>query len=174
MVWHAYQLNPRDFLEDCLRYGKMRFWRTGLPWKVINSCIDNDTFEFNPPTEAVQYFERRTKHSFNSLQDPYLVRIQCPMCNEDHSFPWTTWNSKAAWTIEKVGRNEILKGETSGSGFADKNFLCRAPCGFLFDHEQLKTQKFLKDIQLLRFKDVPMPGTLLSLDGGQHGFIPIL
>ncbi|KAF3483895.1 uncharacterized protein GIQ15_03219 [Arthroderma uncinatum] len=48
MVWHAYMLNPRDVLEDCLRLGKMSFWTSGLPLDVINECIDNTTFEYTP------------------------------------------------------------------------------------------------------------------------------
>ena len=37
MVWHAYMLNPRCFLEDCFRLGLMDFWMTGLPWALIVS-----------------------------------------------------------------------------------------------------------------------------------------
>lgn len=29
-VWHSFMLNPRVFLEDCLRHRKMGSWATGL------------------------------------------------------------------------------------------------------------------------------------------------
>ena len=66
MVWHAYQLNPRDFLEDCIRHGKMGFWRAGLPWSAIDACISNEMFEFEAPIEAVKNFVGATGLPWNS------------------------------------------------------------------------------------------------------------
>ena len=165
MVWHAYQLNPRDFLEDCLRYGKMKFWRTGLPWAAIDSCIDNDTFEFIPTAKAVRCFAKRSNCSWNSLDDLSEAQVKCPKCKKVHPVPWTEWSSKSAWVVAKYEATERLDGEILGHGFADRNFSFASPCGFTIDHETLRTQKFRKDIEALQYEDVPMPGTLLTLDG---------
>lgn len=163
MVWHAYQLNPRDFFEDCLRFGKMKFWRAGLPWPVINSCINNETFEFTPSNEAVKYFENRTGFSWDSRVDPSEAQIKCHNCNKLHTIPWTKWDSKSSWQMETYPKS--LKGEHEATGFADKNFSFTSPCGTWIDHEFLKMQKFRKDMEALRFNDVPMPGTLLDIKG---------
>lgn len=40
MVWHSFMLNPRTYLEDCLRFGMMGLWKTGLPWKAVDAVID--------------------------------------------------------------------------------------------------------------------------------------
>ena len=56
-------------------------------------------------------------------------------------------------------------GETNATGYADKNFSYSAPCGVVLDHDILRIRKFRHDLEALRFKDVPMPGTLLNLDG---------
>ncbi|TKA29017.1 hypothetical protein B0A50_03429 [Salinomyces thailandicus] len=48
MVWHAYMLNPRAYLEDCLRNGRMRLWHTRMPWQAAAECIDSQTFDYQP------------------------------------------------------------------------------------------------------------------------------
>ncbi len=163
MVWHAYQLNPRDFFEDCLRYGKMRFWRAGLPWAAINSCINNETFDFHPSEKAVRYYENGTGSSWDSCLDPSNAQIKCPNCNKFRTTPWTMWNSESSWQMATYGDN--LKGEIEATGIADKNFSFSCPCGTVINHELLKTQKFRKDMEALRFDDIPMPGTLLDIKG---------
>ena len=38
MVWHSHMLNPRAYLEDCLRNGQMHMWRTALcgkRWRTV-------------------------------------------------------------------------------------------------------------------------------------------
>ncbi len=51
-------------------------------------------------------------------------------------------------------------------GFADKEFhrMCEN-CKVLIDHNMLRAQKFRKDLELLLLKDVPMPGTVLDING---------
>lgn len=46
MVWHAYMLNPRAYLEDCIRHGRMAIWNVEMPWRVVAECIDSETFEY--------------------------------------------------------------------------------------------------------------------------------
>lgn len=163
MIWHAYQLNPRDFFEDCLRLGKMKFWRLGLPWAAINSCINNETFEFISSNEAIKYFEGLTGCTWDSRFDPPEAQVKCPNCNRVHGVPWTEWDLKSSWEMKSYATN--LNGETEAKGFADKGFAYQSPCGTTIDHELLKTTKFRKDMEALRFHDIPMPGTLLDIKG---------
>ena len=58
-----------------------------------------------------------------------------------------------------------LAGEANAAGFADKRFYFTAPCGVEMTHELLKIMKFRQDIEALRWKDIPMPGTILNLEG---------
>ena len=163
MVWHAYQLNPRNFFEDCIRYGKLKFWRTGLPWAAVNSCIENDNFDFMATEEAIQSFELQTGYPWNNIDQQDLI-IKCPSCFKLHSVPWTGWNSTSAW-VTHSGNMGKFAGEANAAGFADKRFHFWAPCGVEIDHELLKIKKFRHDIEALRWKDVPMPGTILNLEG---------
>ena len=168
MVWHAYQLNPRDFLQDCLRHGKMQFWRTPLPWPVINAFIDDDTFEFSPPEGAIKHFQRSTGCSWSNLNDAFGAQVECPTCKQTHHVPWTKWDSELAWKEYGPEGKKSLQGESMATGLADKNFLFHSPCGTLIDHALLRTQKFRKDVEALCSHDVPMPGTLLTINGKQN------
>ena len=166
MVWHAYQLNPRDFFEDSIRHGKMDFWRAGLPWAAIDACINNETFEFETPVEAVKAFVVTTELPWDSKndKDPNRTLLRCPgTCNKLNSVPWTTCDSSGMWHKE-VGTT--LQGEFQGSGLTDKNFRARCShCGQAIDHDSLKLRKFGEDIMALEKDSVPMPGTILSLNG---------
>lgn len=63
-----------------------------------------------------------------------------------------------------------LRGEIEATGIADKSFSFSCPCGTVINHELLKTQKFRKDMEALRFDDIPMPGTLLDIKGERMCF----
>lgn len=163
MVWHAYQLNPRNFLEDCLRLGKMSLWRAGLPWTAIDACIDSESFDFKASHEAVENFESVTGLAWDGWEPLDEAQIKCPNCNRIHSVPWTKWCHKSHW--QKTSYSACFNGEINASGFADKAFCLVSPCGTWIDHELLRLHKFRKDMQALRFHDVPMPGTLLDTQG---------
>lgn len=45
MVWHSFMLNPRTYLEDCLRFGIMDIWKMGMPWKAVDAVI-NTWYDF--------------------------------------------------------------------------------------------------------------------------------
>lgn len=141
----------------------MKFWRAGLPWAAIDSCINNETFEFAPSSEAVKNFENYTGFSWDSRLDPSEAQIKCPNCNKFHAVPWTKWDSNSSW--QKATYGDSLTGELEATGFADKSFSFLSPCGTMINHELLRMQKFRKDMEALRFDDVPMPGTLLDLKG---------
>ena len=170
MVWHSYMLNPRDFLEDCLRQGKMKFWRACLPWAVIDPCIDNNTFEYTASDAAMKYFEDRTGYRWNSLIDSPDATIECPACRRTLYVPWTRWNSPDMWTKSKSLDCSESYGESVAAGFSDKNFEAPCQCGIFIDHELHRVQKFRKDIQALRDLDVPMPGTIFSSTGSYNLF----
>ena len=165
MVWHAYMLNPRDFLEDCLRQGKMRFWRAGLPWAVINCCIDNNTFEFRASDLAIEHFEDQTGCRWDSLIDSPKATIDCPSCRRKLYVPRTGWDSQIAWTKTSPLKYAPFHGESEATGFSDKSFEVQCQCGIVTNHELLRVLKFRRDIRALRELDVPMPGTLLSETG---------
>lgn len=160
MVWHSFMLKPRNFFADCIRDGYMDVWATGMPWEVINSSVDNETFQYNPTPAAVKEFECKTKRPRNSLDEQPVHRLSCPRCQHEVVLLYTSCDNKACWS-------NINPGE-SGSGYADSKFQTHCPnteCLFHIDHQVLRLQKFRKDMQLLMMNDVPMPGTILTVDG---------
>ena len=168
MVWHAYQLNPRNFLEDCMLFNKMDAWRTGLPWAVINSCIDNDSFDYDAGPEAKEVFETWTQHCWDSLQDPQLVEIKCPKCDSILEVPWTRWDTQSAW---RKNSNGDYCGEHDATGYADKGFefSCKNPKPSYHlhatTHGVLRAQKFRRACEALKRDDIPMQGTCLDSNG---------
>ena len=133
-----------------------------MPWIAVNSCINNDNFEFMATNQAIGLFESKTGYSWNNIDDQNLC-IDCPLCSKTHTVPWTKWNIQTAW-MPQPG-NGKLRGETEANGFADQKFMFKAPCGIVFDHDLLKAQKFRQDMEALLTNDVPMPGTILDIDG---------
>lgn len=163
MVWHSYMLNPRCFLEDCLRHNKIAFWRSGLPWEAIDACIDNNSLEFTGTTQARHLFAKETGLQWDNLNDATGIHIPCPKCKQQMSGPWTTSGNSSLWSIS---------GGELGDGFADKNFRLRCPsCQMILDHDALRVCKFRNDMNQLLLKDVPMPGTLLNIDGTRASMI---
>lgn len=67
--------------------------------------------------------------------------------------------------MSSPGNRGKLRGETEANGFADQKFMFTAPCRIVFDHDLLKAQKFRQDMEALLTNDVPMPGTILDVDG---------
>src|ERR1700760_1276019 len=156
MVWHAYMLNPRCFLEDCYRLGKLDFYATPFPWTVIDNCIDANNFTFNAPTQARTAFEEATALKWDSLDDSSQTIVICPMCDATNSVPWTR---EFYWDIET---HQI----DPGTGLADSDFTQKCErCNFRIDHDTLRAQKFRNDVQRLLEKGVPMPGTVLAPQG---------
>jgi hypothetical protein len=63
MVWHSYMLNPRAYLEDCVRLGRMALWYTKMPWSAVAECINPSTFVFETGPVAEGSFTRLTGHA---------------------------------------------------------------------------------------------------------------
>lgn len=150
-------LNPRAFLEDCIRYGKVKLWRTGLPWVAIDSRIDNDTLEYSGTGQAKEFFETESGIAWDNLNDPPNVAVPCHKCKRQLSCPWTTCD-ESFFLGSPVGEFSC--------GFADKHFASHCDfCRVTIDHGVLRTQSFRKDLQKLLLNDIPMPGTILSIKG---------
>ena len=157
MVWHAHLLNPRDFLEDCLRHGRTPFWNTGLPLGLIVSCIDNETFEYQPGSMAATRFLAATGYSWNSLEDSQQLLLQCPKCSHEQSVPWTTLDQPDFWRAHS---------RETGRGFADTRFVMAcASCQATTNHDDFSAHQFRLDCRALLRSQIPMPGTLLNIRG---------
>ncbi|KAI9872060.1 MAG: hypothetical protein M1830_002108, partial [Pleopsidium flavum] len=157
MVWHAYMLNPRSFFEDCIRFGKMDFWATGMPWSIIDPCIDKASFEYMASDDSMRTFETITGLAWDNLHDGLHAKIICPKCQRNVNCPWTTPETYT-WNASNYMAN--------GTGYADKEFRRQcSSCNISITHELLRVQKFRRDIQLLLRDDSPMPGTILSIEG---------
>jgi hypothetical protein len=99
-------LNPRTYLEDCVRYTKQTLWRTQFPWEVIYRSIDNETFEYTQNDELVTLsFLQTTEHHWDPLRDGKLKKVTCPRCvkvNEGQAFRHLCWSCGFAITHEKL------------------------------------------------------------------------
>ena len=155
MVLHTFMLNPRVFLEDCIRRGKLPLWHAGFPWALVNDCIDNETFEYRAPQEAVGALTDGTGLSWDNLEDPVEKTMTCPNCAKPVQCPYT----------ETTNFDPFQPFEQS-TGFADKSFMATCnSCSIQIVHESLRIRKFRSDMQQLMKYNIPMPGTLLSLNG---------
>ena len=148
MVWHAYHLNPRSFLEDCIHYGKLEFWRAGLPWAAVMSCIDDETFEFRAPTEAIASWETTTGCCWNSLDDAPTVSVRCSKCDTKHRVPLT-----------------LSIGDTRLTGFADNYISFQCPGDIAITHDVLSAENFRHDLDGLMSDGFSMQGLVLDSNG---------
>ncbi len=89
MVWHSFMLNPRNYDEDCIRFGLKDLWATGMPWTAVNAAIDTK-FNYIVPEEAKANFTRITRHAWNNAEDSMIKVLHCPRCSQQLDVPWTT------------------------------------------------------------------------------------
>jgi Glycine-rich domain-containing protein-like len=142
MVWHAYLLAPRSFLEDCLRQSKMDFWATGLPWEVIESCFDASD-NYQPGIGAKQFFDSRTGVCWDNLMDSPTKIVLCPKDGSKIVCPWMT--------------------------YADSHFREACPtCSTVLTHDVLSVHRLRQDADDFMLNNHPMPGTVLSSEGIPH------
>lgn len=167
MIWHAYMLNPRCYLEDCLRYGRMRLWNTPFPWQIAADCINSDTFAFEPNEGAKHLLNNIT--GFNHDAVVGTRPVSCPNCATRNEVPWTTCQNYPTLDVKTYDElNKIIHQMlSSGKGFCDKdlNQSCSF-CKISITHSRLRARKFCKDIKnLCSDERVPMAGTVLGLEG---------
>lgn len=161
MVWHAYMLNPRIYLEDSVRYTKQTLWRTAFPWETIYKAIDNETFDYDPGHQ--QHFEKTTGLLWDSLRDSRLAVIKCPKCQKQIDVPWT----KPPDVLEAEALEIYL---ATDSGFAGSEFQHRCSyCELVITHEKLRVGKFCDDAHALIHRQRPFAGTILNTWGEPAG-----
>ncbi|KAK8064018.1 hypothetical protein PG996_008670 [Apiospora saccharicola] len=159
MVWHAHMLNPRDYLEDCMRTGLKDLWNAGMPWNLVNEAIDT-SFNYKPSDDSIEAWESLTGRRWNNVDDSITKALKCPSCNTVHEIPWTT----CGMAEDSKSPDLDLKGEGYGDGlFA---YTCHS-CGTRMTREYLELAKFVKDTQLLLAQSQPMPGTFLDYKNGK-------
>jgi hypothetical protein len=114
MVWQAYMLSPRNFLEDCIRFGKMYFGRRVclgmslmLAWRKSQA-----TSLVMPQKNAV---EERTGHEWDNLMDAPVIKLTGPKDEKILRCSWTTCDYSNT-------RNMDLEERLLGRGYADKDF----------------------------------------------------
>ena len=166
MVWHAYMLNPRAYLEDCLRLGRMQLWHSGMPWQGAVDSINSETFAYEAGQEAAKVFTSITALPWNELDDLSPKSLECTECKMRVKVAWTTcpdFAPNGKYNSWKSLERDIDHMLSSGEGYCDKDFrtICTA-CGMDISHERLKAKKFCDDTQRLLDSNIPMGGTVLG------------
>ncbi|KAJ5095679.1 Protein of unknown function DUF1399 [Penicillium alfredii] len=160
MVWHSHMLNPRSFLEDCIRYGKMSTWKTGFPFEAVDRCINNHTLEYTVSGEAMRLFAQQINLQWDNLYDPPTKEIACPRCRVVNSVPWTKGDIGAS----------VATAFKEGTGYADHSFLAICTkCHLSIDHGRLKVEKFRRDVGAVLRDQHPMPGSFYNINGVPEG-----
>ncbi|KAI9648029.1 hypothetical protein NHQ30_002657 [Ciborinia camelliae] len=159
MVWHSLMLNPRNYLEDCIRFGLKDLWATGMPWHAVNAAIDT-SFNYQVPTAAKERFTKATGHHWSNALDHAAKTLNCPRCTQVLEIPWTT-----CATNEKPSLKEIM--EMNGTGYGDQglSYMCHR-CGGEINHDLLRVAKFRREVENLIMRDYPLGGTILSPNTG--------
>ncbi|KAJ5908639.1 hypothetical protein N7495_001321 [Penicillium taxi] len=157
MVWHSHMLNPRNYLEDCIRYGRLSAWRTGFPFEEVNNHI-NDNLEYVVSQQTKDLFENKIKIKWDNLLDPSTKDLECPRCEKK----WV----QVEWTGGDVIGDSLEDMFQHASGYADKSFKATCKdCKSEFGHGLLRVAKFRKDALEVLDENKPMPGSLLSING---------
>jgi hypothetical protein len=163
MVWHAYMLNPRIYLEDSVRYTKQTLWRTSFPWELVHAVIDNETFEYKPGNE--RFFRDTTGHTWDLLHEEGRASVKCPACQVINRVPWTQPPTKPSPPALEVYL-------TKDNGFAGSEFEHRCwECKLTITHEKLRVGKFCDDAHSLIHSKQPMAGTILNAWGEPSGTV---
>ena len=134
----------------------MDFYVLGMPWALINASINHQTFAYEPSSQSRRSFEMTTGLSWENTDESPVIKPECPRCRTLLDVKWTSLVTAKHW----------LQQDPVGTGYSDKGFTARcSSCTLDVTHEILRVQKFRKDAILLIKDDVPMPGTILSING---------
>ncbi|KXH32314.1 hypothetical protein CSIM01_05736 [Colletotrichum simmondsii] len=160
LVWHAHMLNPRLYLEDCLRYGHSSLWAAGIPWSIINAAIISPSCEYVVSDACKAHWEANTNLAWYNEDDPDAKDVPCPACSTLVSIPWTTCGLPRDYS----GAKQL---DIVGQGLADGRLARGCPsCGLMMTHESLRAAKLRDDIQASIQANHAMPGTILDLETG--------
>lgn len=156
-------LNPRIYLEDCIRYTNHKQWRTTFPWQIIYESIDDESFEYT--REDIYTFQRSTGHEWDPLQDDDLKKVRCPRCTASVAVPWTQ--------PPPVPSSEALDAYLAfDTGFSGTEFRHECPsCCLTITHDNLRVGKFCDDGDALINLDRPLAGTIINMWGEPAGKI---
>ena len=169
MVWHAYMLNPRCYLEDCIRQGKLDIWHTSMPWEVVARSINSETFAYEATPAARTHFTELTGIPWEGITDSKTRPTLCPTCSTLNYVPWTTRAVGADYflaTTQSELEAEIDDYLSDGYGYCDQGLrhACTT-CSRYITHDRLRIAKFANDVARLQVDNVPMSGTILGLQG---------
>ncbi|KAF2226108.1 hypothetical protein BDZ85DRAFT_294466 [Elsinoe ampelina] len=166
MVWHAYMLNPRAYLEDCIRENRMRLYHTEMPWEAINTAINDQTFDYRPTRAAQAFYAHLGGTSWDNESEQSEKIVSCPKCVMSNGVPWHEDGQHAKFSPTRYFKANFEHWADAGTGYADKGFSrCCIYCGFVMNHENLVVGKFLRHLRLLRESDIALPGTFLGNQG---------
>ncbi|KAM3418096.1 hypothetical protein BST61_g6301 [Cercospora zeina] len=168
MVWHAFQLNPRCYLEDCIRQGRMDLWNSAMPFEAIARSIDSTTFVYEDRATARSHFVELTGRPWDNVAEADGRIVKCLHCDSiTNEVPWTAalfgdWPITDRSALEE--KVDIFLSERNG--YCDKDFLyaCRG-CGDNITHETMRIGRFVDDVKLLLNHNIPMKGTILGIKG---------
>ncbi|KFX91248.1 hypothetical protein O988_07832, partial [Pseudogymnoascus sp. VKM F-3808] len=159
MVWHSFMLNPRNYLEDCMRFGLRDTWYAGMPWAAVNDSI-NDSFYYEVTDAAKNKWTSATGRPWNNLDEASVKSMKCPRCSTLLSIPWTTASME-----ESARHNWDMN--YAGQGYAEPDLLKSCPvCSLNVTHDILRVAKFKRDAEELLRSDYPMGGTVVPGKGG--------
>ncbi|KAK6008736.1 hypothetical protein QM012_000639 [Aureobasidium pullulans] len=175
MVWHSYMLNPRAYLEDCAREGRMRLWHTPFPLQIVASHISDLDYHYDIAKQTMSGFREQTGLDWNNLDGSNDTMIDCHSCGAQNIAPWTTCGDVfeeaeefPRWAAQnKVVDLKAIESRVSAcQGFADKEFtLTCQKCNSQITHDSLCVGKLRKDLKLLLEKGVLLPGNILGNSG---------
>jgi hypothetical protein len=172
MVWHSYTLNPRAYLEDCAREGRMRLWHTSFPLQAVASQIEHSNHQYEVDKHTMASFTEQTGLGWDNLDGLYSADVDCHVCGSRNTAPWTTYgevsqalhghtSSKGASLLEDV--QALL---STCQGYADKGFVLSCQeCKSEINHDYLCVGKLRKDLVNLIERDAVLPGNILSKNG---------
>lgn len=175
MVWHSLMLNPRNYLEDCIRFGLKDLWATGMPWHAVNTAIDTN-FNYQVPEAAKERFTNATGHDWSNANDHPAKTLNCPRCSQLLEIPWTTCAANEKPSLKEyeicsshlesaANINRIM--EMNGTGYGDRDLsqICHK-CSGQINHDLLRVSKFKREVENLIMRDYPLGGTILSPSTG--------
>ncbi|KAI1752641.1 hypothetical protein F4782DRAFT_540027 [Xylaria castorea] len=165
MVWHAHMLNPRAYLEDCMRHGLHYLWHQGMPWQLVNEAIDTD-FNYKVTTRRINMWEKTTGRKWENAEDSSSKTLPpCPECGTLNVVPWSTCG------MAEDSRNEAPS--IVGEGYGDGDFKTKCTkCGKILKRDYLEVFKFGADVKDLLANEHLMPGTLLDSKTGKVKQLP--
>ncbi|KAM0818606.1 hypothetical protein AB5N19_04418 [Seiridium cardinale] len=164
LVLHAHMLNPRIFLEDCLRYDLRALWTTGMPWHVLDQMID-DRFQYLASPKCKSNWTKTTGREWFNADGPDIKTARCPACSALVTIPWTTCGQEPLNFEDKFPPPRPRN--IAGEGYGDGNLSQRCPkCNVIMDHQLFRLAKFRNDVKDLVNNDQPLPGTILDSQTG--------